>query len=73
MAKIPILFSAKRLEIFDKIPIKEKSKTPSIRKADQVLSTLKAFSGTSAIGQTSDFSSSVAPVKTNGFSRLTCE
>ena len=45
MAKIPILFSAKRLEIFDKMPIKEKSKTPSIRKADQVLSTVKAFQG----------------------------
>lgn len=50
MAKIPILLSAKRFEVFDKMPIKEKSKTPPIRKADQVLSTLKAFSETSAIG-----------------------
>ena len=35
MAKIPILFSAKIPEIADKIPIREKSRIPCIRKAFQ--------------------------------------
>lgn len=43
MAKILVLFSVKRLDIFDKMPIKEKSKIPSIRKLTKSYQLSKAF------------------------------
>ena len=45
MAKIPILLSAKKLEIFDKMPIKEKSKTPRFEKLTKSYQRSKHFQG----------------------------
>jgi hypothetical protein len=64
MAKIPTPFSARHEDIFDRIPIIEKSNTPSIRNAFHPSLLSIVFSGTSETGQTNDFSSSVAPVNT---------
>lgn len=69
----PILLCASMLVIPDSMPIKEKSRIPSILKALQPSSRSVAFSGTSWVRQTSDFSSSVFPMKQNGESRSTSE
>lgn len=53
---MPILFSARTLEISDKIPINEKSSTPSIRKVLQPSARSVVLSGTSDVRHTSEIS-----------------
>ena len=58
-AKIPILFSAKIPEIFAKIPINEKSRTPWMRKDFQPFSYSIVSFGVSSVLHTKDISSAV--------------
>lgn len=64
IANIPILFSANTSDNPDKMPVKEKSSTPSMRNARQPSSLFKVFCGASFVRHTSEISSSVLPKKT---------
>lgn len=72
-ANIPILFLVNISAIPDKMPVKEKSSTPSIRNARQPSSLFKVFCGASFVRHTSEISSSVLPKKQNSASKFIYE
>jgi len=63
---MPIAFSANTFETFVRMPIREKSSSPHMRKAFQPSSLTMILSGTIFVGQTRDFSWSLLPENTNG-------
>lgn len=70
-ANIPIFFSANNVEIFTRIPVKEKSISPSMRNALQAPSRSTVFSGIPPVRQAKEFSSSVLSVKQYSASNFT--